>query len=178
LIATANSKTSPPSVAAREAVERGSDALPHLLRLARYERGHPHCRGEHVVPELIGAGEPLHERHGSHARIRQTLLTERLGERFVIGEPEEIRSPRKIGRRHGSRLSHRIEEYPDQPVLGGMSPCRQDDPAAGTEHARELGDGALGTRQVHDHQVPDDCVEDASANGSSCASARRKSSPG
>ena len=56
-------------------------------------------------------------------------------------------------------MGHGVEEYPGQPVLGGVGPCREDQPAAGTQHARELGHGALGTREVHDHQVADDSVE-------------------
>src|SRR4051812_27272747 len=44
------------SVAAREPVERGSNASPHLLRLALDERGCPHRRVEHAIPQLIGIG--------------------------------------------------------------------------------------------------------------------------
>jgi hypothetical protein len=40
-----------------------------------------------------------------------------------------------------------------------MSPCREGQPAAGTEHARELSHGALGAREVHDRQVADNSVE-------------------
>jgi hypothetical protein len=80
------------SVVLGEAIERGPDPLPDVFRLARYEGCHAHRRGEHAVPELSGVRESHYERDGSHGRTRQTLLTQRRGERFLVGEPEEVRA--------------------------------------------------------------------------------------
>jgi hypothetical protein len=59
----------------------------------------------------------------------------------------------------GARHSHRIEEHPDQPVRGGITPRRQRQPAAGTKHACALRHGAFGARELHDGEVADDGVE-------------------
>ena len=86
----------------------------------------------------------------------------------AAANPSSLEKRKKSGPRGrsaggiGSRLRHRVEEHPGQPVLGGMSPGRESEPAAGTEHARELSHGALGKREVHDHQVADDSVEGCS----------------
>ena len=96
-----------------------------LSRLACQQRRHSHRRAEHAVPQLIRTGEPLHEGDVRHVGARQTLPAKRRGESFVVGETEEVRAGWEIGGRHGSRLRHRVEEHPGQPVLRGMSPCRE-----------------------------------------------------
>ena len=112
-----------------------------------------------AIPQFIRVGDAMHERDRGHGGTRQTLLTKRRGERFIIGESEEIWALWEIRRRRGPRLPHRIQEHADQPVLAGTSPCREGQPAAGPEHACAFSDGALWTREVHDREVADDRVE-------------------
>src|SRR6201989_2046691 len=77
-------------VAGGEAIERCSDASPHVLRLRGDQRGHPHGGGEHPVPQLVRAAEAVHERDGGTGGTRQILLPEDRGGSPGLGYPEEV----------------------------------------------------------------------------------------
>jgi hypothetical protein len=77
----------------------------------------------------------------------------------VVGEPEDRRAGREVGRRRGSRRRHRLDEHTEEARGPGDVPDGQGHPAAGTEHPGELGGCALGTPEVQHHEVGHDRVK-------------------
>ena len=101
----------------------------------------------------------MRERDGLHLDVFEARFAEQPGELALVGEAEHGRPDRQIRRRRGSRRGHRVHQHADEPRLCGKVPDRQGDPAAGRQHARELGRRALRASEMEQQEVRDQRVE-------------------